>query len=103
MVLSLASKIRSQKIFPSEFPAGEWLLQRAQDLNVEQSKPADLLLGRDLLFLGLEPGPVFGKIIHLANDLRDDHEYTQEKIIEVISGSKNTAEALARLEKLKEA
>lgn len=91
-----------QKLFPSNFPAGDWMLERARILNVEKSKPADLLLGRDLLSLGLEPGPAFGKIIHLANDLRDDHEYTQEKIIEVIKGSKNNEEALSRLEQLKD-
>ena len=74
---------------------------RARELKVEQSKPADLLQGRDLISLGLNPGPEFGKIIRLANELRDDHESSREKVLQVIYGSRTTADALAKLEKLK--
>lgn len=45
------------------FPAGSWLLERARALAVERSVPPPLLRGRDLLRLGLEPGPAVGRLL----------------------------------------
>jgi tRNA nucleotidyltransferase (CCA-adding enzyme) len=45
-------------------PAGEWLTERAQALGVYESPPAPLLHGRDLIALGMEPSPRFGKILN---------------------------------------
>jgi len=94
-------EIPEQTLYPNTFPAGPWLLERARKLKVEESKPADLLMGRDLINLGLEPGTEFGQIIRLANDLRDDQEITKEKVMQTIYGAKDTKQALAKLEKLK--
>jgi tRNA nucleotidyltransferase (CCA-adding enzyme) len=49
-----------------EFPAGQWLLERAQSLNVSDSGPAPVVRGRDLLELGLEPGPELGAILDVC-------------------------------------
>lgn len=45
------------------FPAGDWLLQRAKALNVADSAPQPIMLGRHLIDLGLEPGPRFGPVL----------------------------------------
>jgi len=45
------------------FLAGSWLLERARALAVERSAPPPLLRGRDLLRLGLEPGPAVGRLL----------------------------------------
>lgn len=46
-----------------EFPAGEWLLEQSQKLNVLAERPKPLLTGRFLLSLGMKPGPEVGKLI----------------------------------------
>lgn len=45
------------------FPAGEWLLERANRLNVEAQAPAPLVMGRHLLDLGVPPGPDMGRLL----------------------------------------
>ncbi|MFC1752425.1 CCA tRNA nucleotidyltransferase [Thermoproteota archaeon] len=52
------------------FPAGEWLLERAQHLDVKDKKPMPLLKGRHLLELGFKPGEDMGKILEKAFDLQ---------------------------------
>ena len=46
-----------------DFPAGDWLLERAAALDVRVSPPQPLILGRHLIGLGLEPGPGFKAIL----------------------------------------
>ena len=45
------------------FPAGTWLLSRAQALEVTSAAPSPIVLGRHLIELGLQPGPHFGPIL----------------------------------------
>ncbi|MFC1598535.1 CCA tRNA nucleotidyltransferase [Patescibacteria group bacterium] len=94
-------EVPEQALYPDSFPAGPWLIERARKLKVEDSKPADLLMGRDLINLELKPGLEFGQIIKLANDLRDDKEMTKEQVLQAIYDSKDAKEALAKLKKLK--
>src|SRR5690606_21096762 len=42
-----------------DFPAGKWLLQRAEELAIKDSAPKPVLQGRHLIALGLSPGPHF--------------------------------------------
>jgi tRNA nucleotidyltransferase (CCA-adding enzyme) len=52
------------------YEAGEWLLEKAKDLKV-QNKPLDnLLQGRDLIALGLEPSPEFKIILDEVYELQ---------------------------------
>jgi tRNA nucleotidyltransferase (CCA-adding enzyme) len=46
-----------------EFPPGEWLLERAQVLEVADKVPTPIVLGRHLMELGFEPGPTFGPVL----------------------------------------
>lgn len=53
-----------------EYKAGEWLLAKAKTLKV-QNKPLDnLLQGRDLIDLGLEPSPEFKMILDEVYELQ---------------------------------
>ena len=45
------------------FPAGEWLLDRARSLAVEDRAPAPIVMGRHLLELGVQPGPDVGQLL----------------------------------------
>jgi tRNA nucleotidyltransferase (CCA-adding enzyme) len=57
-----------------EFPAGEWLLEQSQALNVLANKPKPYLTGKFLLALGLKPGPEVGKLIAESFELQLDGE-----------------------------
>jgi tRNA nucleotidyltransferase (CCA-adding enzyme) len=45
------------------FPAGEWLLNRALQLAIEDKAPAPIVMGRHLLELGVRPGPEMGPLL----------------------------------------
>jgi tRNA nucleotidyltransferase (CCA-adding enzyme) len=83
-----------------KFPAGDWLLARAKNLEVENKKPADIIRGRDLINLGLEPGPVFGEIIALANQLRDEQNKNRGQILQTIAKVKDNRQAIINLQAL---
>jgi len=75
-----------QLLIPDTYPPREWLLNKARILGVEESKPVDIIRGKDLIALGYAPHPkashgiLFGQIIRNANDLRDEKGYTREQI-----------------------
>jgi tRNA nucleotidyltransferase (CCA-adding enzyme) len=52
--------------------AQEWFIQRSRELEVEQSPPEPLLLGRHLLELGVEPGPRMGEITRAIYEMQLD-------------------------------
>lgn len=52
--------------------AQEWFRQRVRELDVEKSPPDPLLLGRHLLELGLQPGPVMGEITRAVYEMQLD-------------------------------
>lgn len=82
------------------FPAGAWLVERARKLAVEASKPADVILGRQLLALGYKPGKHIGEIIRLANELRDEKNFSAEQILSTIAKTSKPEEAIEILNKL---
>ncbi len=60
----------SEDALAGVYEAGEWLLEKAKDLKV-QNKPLDnLLQGRDLISLGLEPSPEFTRILGEVYELQ---------------------------------
>jgi len=85
-----------------KFLAGTWLLERAKNLAVENKKPADIIRGKDLIELGLTPGPAFSKIIALANQLRDEHNFTKEQILNLIQNTPEEDKIMAKLKNIDE-
>ena len=55
-----------------EYLAGEWLLQKAKELNVQNEKPKAFLQGRDLIKLGMKPSSEFKKILDQAYEAQLD-------------------------------
>lgn len=45
------------------FPAGDWLLERARAQAIESNEPKPIMMGRHLLQMGLVPGPQFSMIL----------------------------------------
>ena len=52
--------------------AQEWFIARARELEVESKAPAQILLGRHLLEMGLEPGPRIGEITRAIYEMQLD-------------------------------
>ena len=52
------------------YEAGEWLLEKAKQLKVAQSPLENLLQGRDLIALGLEPSALFKLILNDVYELQ---------------------------------
>jgi tRNA nucleotidyltransferase (CCA-adding enzyme) len=46
------------------FDAGDWLLERARALDVQDRAPRPLVMGRHLIAMGLKPGPAFKGILN---------------------------------------
>ncbi len=57
------------------FPAGEWLLTRAKQLNVDRQAPAPIVMGRHLLELGIPPGPDMGRLLDDCYEAQLDGEF----------------------------
>ncbi len=64
---------------PGDFPEGKWLLARAEELNVASSRPDPLLKGRDLLSLGIPPGPAMGRILRQLFEDQLDGKFTSRE------------------------
>ncbi|HEY0006300.1 MAG TPA: HD domain-containing protein [Pyrinomonadaceae bacterium] len=50
----------------------EWFIERARQLQVEQKPPAQILLGRHLLEMGLKPSPLVGRILQAVYEMQLD-------------------------------
>jgi len=56
--------------------AMEWFLARARELEVSERPPEPLIRGRDVLALGVVPGPRVGRILRAVYELQLDGELT---------------------------
>lgn len=91
-------EIKELLLLPADqFPAGKWLLEKARVLEVEASRPADLTLGRDWINRGYKSGKNIGELIRLANDLRDEKNFSREMVFEIIDGIDEPGEAIKKL------
>lgn len=65
---------RPPKVFDG-FPAGEWLLSRAKQLDVAHQAPVPILMGRHLLELGVPAGPEMGRLLDECYEAQLDGEF----------------------------
>ncbi|WP_419768241.1 CCA tRNA nucleotidyltransferase [Arcobacter sp.] len=61
-----------------------WLKNRASQLEVTNSGPKAIVMGKDLIALGFTPGVLFKEILEYAFDLQLDEDLPKELIIEKI-------------------
>ena len=72
--------------FPRDPAALEWLAAQAERLRIADSAPTPLVMGRDLIALGLKPGVEFGKILKAAYEAQLDGCFcTTEQGVEFVS------------------
>ncbi len=72
--------------FPTE--AQEWFIAKVRALGVEEKPPRPLLMGRHLLEMGLEPGPLVGRIARAVYEMQLDGRVTD------LEGARRAALAL---------
>lgn len=58
-----------------DFPAGEWLLSRAELLEVSDTAPKPIVLGRHLIELGFNPGRLFSVILEECYNAQLDSKF----------------------------
>lgn len=56
----------------SSAEAAEWFIKRARELEVAHSAPPPILKGRHLIEMGLQPSPLFGKILRAVYEMQLD-------------------------------
>ncbi len=90
----------TSKLFDEQdrFLPGLNLLQRAKDLNVENSKPQSLTRGKDWLDFGFKPGKHIGELIKLADLLRDQKGFSKQQIFEAVKFAGNPQDAVCILQ-----
>ncbi|MFA9373157.1 MAG: hypothetical protein ACERKK_03265, partial [Poseidonibacter sp.] len=64
--------------------ATSWLLQKAKELNIENSALVPLVQGRDLIKLGFKPSKEFKNILDFALDLQIDENMNKDNILDKI-------------------
>lgn len=62
----------------TNFPEGDWLLDRAKALAVQDNAPKPFLLGRHLIDLGAQPGKHFGELLDRCYEAQLDGAFTDE-------------------------
>ena len=60
----------TEEALRGDYKAGEWLLEKAKGLKVQNKALDNLLQGRDLIALGLEPSPEFKMILDEVYELQ---------------------------------
>ena len=63
---------------PADFPAGQWLWQRATALAVTDRKPEPIVKGRHLIALGHKPGPHFKHLLNACYEAQLDGTFNDE-------------------------
>ena len=78
-----------KSFMPTEYPAGDWLLARARNLNIaSKEKPKPILRGRDLIKFGYKPGDGFSLVISAVDDLRSRKNISREEILKLVEDNK---------------
>jgi tRNA nucleotidyltransferase (CCA-adding enzyme) len=82
----------SKEALSGKYEAGEWLLEKAKDLKVKNKALDNLLQGRDLIDLGLEPSPEFKIILDEVYELQIDGDVnTKEEALAYVKNRSNNA------------
>lgn len=80
---------KQESLMPSvDYPAGQWLLRRASQLEIEGGKFRPVVRGKDLIALGFRPNPLFGEVIRAAEEMHV-RGFTREEIISLIAAKRN--------------
>ncbi len=74
--------------------AREWILQLAKENKIADKKPNPVLRGQDLISIGIQEKQFFGKIISLAEELREISNLDKDEILALLQRSKSAEIAI---------
>lgn len=80
LAILMTADLRGRK--PNDFskhPLVDTLLETAREMEIEKNAPKPLILGRDLIDHGLEPGPHFGKILKKLFEAQLEGDFTDKE------------------------
>lgn len=86
----VSPKAPEKSLVSADYPAGDWLLNRASGLDIYEAKPRPVLSGRDLIGLGFKQDKLFGGVIRAADDLHVKG-HTREQILFLIAEEKGVS------------
>ncbi|MBA7496302.1 Multifunctional CCA protein [subsurface metagenome] len=66
---------RKEKLIKELGRQGKWLLKKFEELNISKETIKPLIMGRDLIKMGLSPGPSMGEILKNLYRLQLDNEF----------------------------
>jgi tRNA nucleotidyltransferase (CCA-adding enzyme) len=69
----------TQDAIDKKYPAGDWLLKKATELNVLNKGPEKILQGRHLISYGLKAGKIFKDILELAYEAQLEGAFFTEE------------------------
>lgn len=64
--------------FKEPSPQGQWLLERAEELALKDSRPKPIVQGRHLIALGYKPGPDFKEALNACFEAQTEGCFTDE-------------------------
>jgi len=66
---------RKEKLIQRMDKEGRWLLRKFEELNVSKETIKPLIMGRDLIKIGVSPGPRMGNILKKLYQAQLDNEF----------------------------
>lgn len=64
-----------------EYPAGDWFIEKASDLEIKEEGPQDIVMGRHLIAMGWQPGPEFGIFLDKCREVQYETSWTDPQQI----------------------
>lgn len=62
--------------FAREYPAGDWFLNKAGEMEIKEEGPKDIVMGRHLIARGWTPGPQFGPVLDQCREVQYETGWT---------------------------
>jgi tRNA nucleotidyltransferase (CCA-adding enzyme) len=70
---------RKERLIKDLDRGGKWLLKKFKELRVSKETITPLIMGRDLIKMGVAPGPGMGRILRKLYELQLDNEFETKK------------------------
>lgn len=111
MVSNADSFGRSLELDRTKYAPGEWLLENAKRIGIDNDVSEPLLRGKDLIEVGLTPGKTMGEIIKLGDRIRaldeelkieeskNGENLNKEEILSLVEGLESNEKAISELRK----
>lgn len=81
LLVSIADK--GGRGIETDYNFADWILDRAKEYKVLEKPPEHIITGKELIALGLSPGPKMGETIKLLDDIHENFNHTKEQLMDI--------------------